>query len=373
MKTLMKFLSLMLIMTLAIFIIGQLDVDLGDDFYSFYGKLAELFSENMLPIISISLCCFCLERNDENYFLRIIPIYMIVGIILSIILNTIFEKDYFLYIAQQLGYKGVIEVNPAVVVLGWIYTKMQNTYTVITIVSLLFIIRSNNQITSILKKVTYGLLLVNIVLALWVATKTYMEKTLPNVYNYDGYNIGGTGFNFSSISDTEKVARKVYVISEVGIEFTIILLFITNYAFATSTNYNVDDIDLYETKMEAERVAEEKMKQMYQKEPPKEEPNIDRSQSENGLMNVNNQLGVESNVGNVKEAAKTTIENDGMDLMYHSQGPVINETMSKEPLKDIENPVKQFENSQPIESTPEVVQQTEQNEPIPQDIPNNNQ
>ena len=46
------------------------------------------------------------------------------------------------------------------------------------------------------------------------------------------------------------------------------------------------------------------MKQRYTATPIEEPKQIDRSNSENGLMNINNQLGVDSNVGKVKESAK---------------------------------------------------------------------
>lgn len=371
MKTLMKIVSLLLIIALVVAVLGSLDLDLGGDFYDFNQKVIELVADNLAPIIAISLCCFCLERNDENYLLRIIPFYMIVGIVLSILLKTVFEKDYILYIAKELGYRGIDDVNPFVTIAGWVYNKMQNTYLFVTLVSLLFVVRSNNRITSIIKNITYGVLLLNVVLSLWVSTKTYMEKTLPNVYNYDGYNIGGSGFNFATISDTEKMARKIYDASETGVVFCIVLLFITNYAFSATVNFDVDDIDLYETKKEAEKLAQEKMKEMYSKTEPTTQPEIDRSQSESGLMNVDNQLGVDSNVGQVKEAAKTTVENDSMDLMYHSQGPVINETMSKEPLKDIENPVNQFGNNGPVQQEMNVQAPIQNQEPVQQNPTNN--
>ena len=82
MKNLMRILSVLLVIAAGIILIGT-NFDVGWDFTVITVKGAALCVANILPIISIALCAYCLERNDENYFLRIIPIYMVIPIIIK--------------------------------------------------------------------------------------------------------------------------------------------------------------------------------------------------------------------------------------------------------------------------------------------------
>lgn len=393
MKTLMKVVSVIFLIMMVAAIVPIITTDMSRDLLLFFSKTQMIFAQNIIPIITICLCCYCLERNDNNYLLRIIPIFMLISIILSMFLYYFSYTDYAAYLSNGSSAKG-LDINGFSVMIIEVSNFLSKTHIYIALISLLLIIKPNNQITDIIKKITYGIIIVNLALNIWIQVKSYMEETLPNVYDYEGYD--GSGFNFTSISDTKDFANTVYQISTVGEIFAVILLFTTNYAFSITIDYSEDDIDIYETKKEAENLANEQMKQKYTTKPIEEPKQIDRTSSEKGLMNINNQLGIDSNVGKVKESAKeTNVQESTMDeLMPLSNGPVINETVNRKPLPNMVNPANEFGNNQniteqnqniPIENNSNIQQQqnapieTNQNiQQIPQNIPtdinqNNNQ
>ena len=335
MKSLMKIFSLLLVVILIALIIPIISPEMDTDIID---TIAIIVASNYLPLISICFCCFCLERNDNNYFVRIIPVYMMVSILLSVLIVTVFKTDYVLY---------TFGGDPSSVarVLIDINNFVTSTHLWVTLLSILMIVNPNNRITTIIKKVAYGLIIANIALVSWIQVKSFLEEKLPNVYDYDGYD--GKGFNLPSMESTEYLATKLYSVTVIGEAFAIMLLLTTNYAFSATIEYDVDDIDVYEAKKEAENLAKNQMNKLYSKQKEEAPQVIDRSSSEKGLMNVDNQLGTDSNVGKVKESSKTAnVENTSIETVIpHSSGPVINETVNKEPLANIENPVKQFENN----------------------------
>ena len=204
-----------------------------------------------------------------------------------------------------------------------------------------------------------------------------MEETLPNVYDYDGY-YGSGGFNFVSVSSTKNVANKIYNVTVAGEVFLVLLLFTTNYAFSTKVEVETEDIDYDIIKQEAEELAASQMRKNVIHEAPKEE--IDRSQSEKGLMNINNQLGANSNVGQVKESAKeVNIKGVGMEaIMPLSNGTVVNETLSQgekmtEVVKQMNNQVQQpKQQAQPqLQAQPQIQEQSNvQQSMVQNNIPN---
>ncbi len=311
MKNLMRILSVLLVVALVIILIGQ-NFDMGNDFSLLTIKVMALCVANILPMISIALCAYCLERNDDNYFLRIIPIYMLIPIIISTIM-ILFDLD-----------KGALEFFIKT------YGMLSSTFLPVTVVSLLFVVKPNNQITTIIKRIAYAGIIINVVLAIVIAAKEFMVETLPNVYGYSSYG----GFNFTSVSQTQDFANKMYGSTVVLELFSIILIFITNYAFSLKVeDVNVDNIDYDKLIDDANKLANDQMKTSYTIETTKEEV-IDRSASEKGLMNVNNQLGVNSNVGKVDEAAKTTnvVTTSMENIMPLSSGPVINQNLNQGPM-----------------------------------------
>ena len=340
MKNLMRILAGLLVVMLIIILIGE-NFDVGEDFLDLTEKLEDIFQRNIYPLLSIGLCAYCLERNDDNYFLRIIPIFMIIPIVVYSI-GTFFELD-----------------TDALLFLVKVYGVLHSTFTAVLVVSILFVVKPNNQITTIIKRIAYAGLIVNIAIAVVLAIKTYMVDTLPNVYGYSAYG----GFNFTSISDTQKFATKMYNATVVLEEFSILLLFITNYAFSLKIeDVNVDNIDYDRLIDDANKLASNQMKDSYTLDK-KQEVVIDRSASEKGLMNVNNQLGVDSNVGKVNEAAKTTnvVTTSMENIMPLSNGPVINENLNRGQMAN-----EVVSNNQPVQPQAPV-----NNQPPVNNVPNN--
>ncbi|MBR1385611.1 MAG: hypothetical protein IJ568_02135 [Bacilli bacterium] len=362
MKNLMKVISVFLLVAMVGVIIPIVMTNISGEIKEFSEKIAFVLAESFLPIISVAICCYCLERNDDNYFLRIIPIYMAAYIFMSIILVFAFNFN----VSEGFGK-----------ILYEIMDFMNKANGCLTLISLLFVIKPNNSISIIIKKIAYGAIVLNIVLAAWISIKEHMEETLPNVYDYDGY-YGSGGFNFVSVSSTKNVANKIYNVTVAGEVFLVLLLFTTNYAFSTKVEVETEDIDYDIIKQEAEELAASQMRKNVIHEAPKEE--IDRSQSEKGLMNINNQLGANSNVGQVKESAKeVNIKGVGMEaIMPLSNGPVVNETLSQgekmtEVVKQMNNQVQQpKQQAQPqLQAQPQIQEQSNvQQSMVQNNIPN---
>ena len=341
MKNLMKVISVLLFVSMIIIIIPFLITKLDTSFLEFYENVISILSTNLYAFIAIALCCYCLERNDENYFTRIIPFYMCISIFISIIVVFFFQEEYTNYLYSQV-YSSV-KVNPIISVVLDIQKFMVSTHPCLALISLLFIIKPNNQISDILKKVAYGVIIVNVVISGWITIKEKMEEKLPNVYNYKGYD--GKGFNYLSISDTKNFAGQVYVISLVGEVFVILLLFTTNYAFSSKIEIDADEIDFDALKLEANELAKNKIKQTYSIN--NSTQNIQNGQNNqqmntppaNGFMNISNQLGVDSNVGaSTSKAIETNIVgNNSLDEVLPLSGPVVNETIAPQPQPQVQS------------------------------------
>ena len=82
MKNLMKIFSILLVGCLIALIVTSSIFPL-DDIPEFASKLSQLFTMNIIPIIIMSIACFCLQRKDENYLVRIILFFMLFSTILS--------------------------------------------------------------------------------------------------------------------------------------------------------------------------------------------------------------------------------------------------------------------------------------------------
>lgn len=321
MKNIVRILSV-LILASAIVILLSANFDMGKDFASFANKVSGLLVMNILPILSIALCSYCLERNDTNYLTRIIPFYMSIPIILSIIM-TFFDLGS--------GITGT---------LSKIISFMSTAYLCLTILSLLLIIKPNNQVTKIIKFISYAAIAVNVVLAVYIQVKSYMVDKLPNVYEYDRYG----GFNFSTVGETEAFANKIYTASVTVEVFSIILLFFTNYGFSSKIVIDTDEIDYDKLKEEALEMSRVNPNNIDEQE---EQPQND-TQQEKGLMNISNQLGNDSIVGKVDKAAKEVkiVGASVEDFMPMSHGPVINNNVNQNPSNPIPNQGQNFQNAQ---------------------------
>ena len=301
MKNIMRVVSVLLLFALIMIVIATA-FDVDEDFMLFAAKISDIFSKNLLPIVSIAICAYCLERNDTNLLIRIIPIYMLIPIILTI-LQYLFDSNA-----------------------DWLvdtYDVLQSTFSGVTALSLMMVIKANNRITTILKYIGYGLIATIVIITIAAEIQKFMSETLPNVYDnplYSGYG----SYNVVSLGE---VALKIYMISYIAEIFVIILLYITNFAFSDKVVYDYDEIDYNAVKEDAMKAANMQMNEIYNDKIKTQE--IDRSESEKGLMNVNNQLSQNSNVGTVKEQAKeVNVQGSSLDsLMPLSSGPVINQTI----------------------------------------------
>ena len=351
MKNLMKVISVLLFVSMIIIIIPFLSNKLDNSFVEFYGKVTYIFSTNIFAFIAIALCCYCLERNDENYFTRIIPFYMCCSIFISIIIIFIFPDEYTKYLLSQLT--SSVNANPIISFVLDLQKFMINTHPCLALVSLLFIIKPNNVISNSLKKVAFAVIIINVIMSGWISLKEKMEEKLPNVYEYEGYD--GNGFNYLSIGDTKNLASQIYVISLVGEAFIILLLFTTNYAFSSKIEIAADEIDFDALKNEANELAQNKIKQTYSisssKQDMQSNSNIQQLNSppSNGFMNINNQLGVDSNVGasTSKTVETNIVESSSLDDVLPVSGPVVNETIIPQPQPQVQ-PNQQVVNQQQV-------------------------
>ncbi len=328
MKNLARIISILIAFCGIILIINEA-FDMGVDFQKFANKVDVLFSVNLYPAIAIAACAYCLERNDSNYILRIIPFYMLIPIIMSMLIS-LFEIDAEWFLK--------------------LYLFINSTLSGVTILSLILLIKPNNRITIILRYIAFGFLAANVLMTIITWIKVYMVETLPNVYGYNNYG----GFNFSTISQTKDWAIKIASVTAIAEEFILILLFITNYAFSDKIELDVEEIDYEAVKQDAINAANMQMQNKYNPQQTQAAP--DRSASEKGLMNVNNQLGQNSNVGKVETQAKEVdIKGSSLDsLIPLSKGPVINANVNQE---------------EPKQEQPKQVEQQEQPTPQPAEKP----
>lgn len=362
-KNIMRVLSGFLILTMISILLTTL-FNVGNDFGIFTEKLLIVIVLNILPLIAISFSCLCLERGDENPFLKFLNLYMTFAILVSIILvfvcldNSGLASLYSNMLTSALGFTSTLKLSGFSQVIYEIYNFMSSTFLCVTLISILMVVQTNNTISSLIKKIAYGAIIINVAISLWITIKASMQETLPNVYDHEGYySSTSTGFNFSSNEQTSEFAAKVYGISTIVESFAVVLLFISNYAFSTDAEIDATEVDYEVLKKEANKYSNQQINTLYKEpiqpkqyttEAPKE---IVKDASQTGIMNINNQLGSNSNVGQVKEAAKTTnvnVVDKSMDMvMPFSSGPVINESVApkQEPPKE-EAPVQQ---EQPVE------------------------
>ena len=198
--------------------------------------------------------------------------------------------------------------------------------------------------------------------------KSEMIDIIPNVYN--------TMEAFTTLDNTLTVADMVLYVSLV-IEISVVCFgFLLNYSLEPDTiqSENLEYDDLIK---QAEYVANEKQKMLRGEVAPKEQQ-IDRSVSEQtGYMNIDNQLGINSNVGKVDKAATSTMREDAIDRNIISVGPVANTSVTlKEESKQAEE-VQQAQPAQqpaqqPVQQVQVPVQQpaqpTQQQAPAPQPV-----
>lgn len=344
MKNLMRIMSV-LILFVAIIVTVTTIFDMGMDFNVFAAKITIIFVTNIMSFISLAACAYCLERNDSNYLTRIIPIYVTIPIILTTALVFFNINDEFM----------------AKLLVFLIISSMS-----ISLFSITMIIKPNNQITSIIKIISIISIAVCCVLNVIDIFGNSSLKSIAGLNSSSNLNFLTSQSNFDNITDLIKNVASIVEL------FSIMLLFTTNYAFSSSVELEDDDIDYEAVKKDAMATMNKQMNERYNLNPKEEAP--DRSQSNNGLMNVSNQLGVQSNVGNVKEKAKDINVEESLDaVMSFSSGPVVNNTVNsnESETKETQNENLNNQNNSNVETNQQQIDnqnKTAVNNPVPQNV-----
>lgn len=258
-----------------------------------------LFS-NILSFIILAIGSSMLQKNDTNKFLRIVPFVVVVGIIISMVLNFL-----------------AIDVSSGI---GQVLNSVVNVLKTAELFFLPIVclgnIESNNVVSEITKKIGYIMIFLSIALLAYLWFRKNALGNLPAPYSD----------NFYSSMASVGIAVKFFTIS-ILVEFAcLILSYTTNYAFEITT-IDADNVNYEELKAQAEFNAKSRIDALYNKEKVEK---LDRSVSEQtGLMNINNQIGQNSNVGQVNDEvkAKTGLIETSFIM---SKGPVVNQSLSNQ-------------------------------------------
>ena len=142
MKNLMKFLSIFITFIGIIIVITLFNPSgLNNEFI---GKLVLISINSLIPFISIAICAYCMEKDDTNYLVRVIPAFLMVPICLLTI-ATLFEiKEGF-----------IVDL----------YRFLSCSYLEILSLSLILVIKPNNLITSFARYVASGLFALQFIFA----------------------------------------------------------------------------------------------------------------------------------------------------------------------------------------------------------------
>jgi len=267
---------------------------------------------NITGFITMVICSIKLQKNDPGYVIRVVPFWIIVGTLASIFAN--FDA---LNINGFSTHGTILETTA-----GGIAGFISSSYLYVLPLSLLSLLNPNNKLCKILKIIGYLAVFATFVSNIWVMIKSEMIDIIPNVYN--------TMEAFSTLDNTLTIADMVLYVSLV-IEISVVCFgFLLNYSLEADTiqSENLEYDDLIK---QAEYVANEKQKMLRGEVAPQMQQ-IDRSVSEQtGYMNINNQLGVNSNVGKVDKAATSMMRQDAIDRNIISVGPVVNASVAPKP------------------------------------------
>ena len=311
MKNILKIFCIYILLGFAsiIYLLLSKGTDLNNIIYLLTGSYVEqnivqnfafFFIKSIPLIITITFCAIRMGKKNESFLIRLVPLYLIVGLVLNALMTFINLED-----ANESFYN----------VIKGIYNFVSYSNFFLLPVCILSNLNPNNQIAKVLKIAGYVLVVISAISIIFLYIKIFFASKVPRVYD-------STKFDFMSIAESLGNTIKIVVISIVGEISSIMLGFMSNYAFEAET-LESDVLDMEELMKQADKVAEEKKKEIYERK--EKEEVIDRSVSEtSGRMNVNNQLGAHSNVGvvNKDEQTESLIER----ALPSSSGPVINST-----------------------------------------------
>lgn len=294
MKLLAKLLSLILIIFIIIITLGTI-ID-NNTLIDFTKKIGEFLKDNLIPLITISLAGMGLIKEEKITILRSIVTYMVLTMFYKIVL-IFFEFDT--NTQQNL-------VN--------IYNILATFHSIMLIYTLIKIIDISNSISNLFKKITYSIVFVNIFSQIYIIIIEWIEK---NTRNYLDIKFGT--INYGSF------IYRIFSLSLILTFLSIVIMYITNYAFTAKDIIDEGNIDLDDLKLKATIRNEEKIKTIYNNNPEKK---IEYEKADT-VININNQLGHGANVGVVKEQAKEVkVINTSLDSVFNmSSRPVVNESI----------------------------------------------
>ena len=302
---------------------------------------SSFISYNILGFITVIVCAIALEKKQENYLLRIAPCIAFANLLIFAV-----------------SYTGTIEISgfslSGTVVMDvakWILERMVILYVPVLPLCFLFSINPNNALTGVIKKITLFIIGGNAISGIWFLIAGAVLSNNPSIYS--------NSYELAKSTMESYLWAFIFFIVTLIIEVVLMgLAFITNYAL-NSEDMEADEIDYEELMRRADYIAQTKQNALVGNAP-KDIASIDRSVSNTtGAMNVNNQLGVESNVGKVSDANRANLRTDYIDKGLIAVGPVANQAVAS-----------QVQDQQPMQPTiqaqPQVMQQ--QVQPVQQPI-----
>ncbi len=275
MKTAMKFVCLLVLFVGLFSILTLFDIDSG--IKEFASKITVIGLFSIFPMIIIALSSYKLEKNNGNALYKGLVGIMFVPIITVTVLTLFsgsFGEETLEFIFNILAFFNKIYIG---------------------LVLLLFVLipESNNRFTTIFQIIAIGAI---------------VFRTLSSVFQSSAVAVNGFGLLGTVVESVIPINSKnfddTYDIIILIIEFMAILLtYLTNYAFSEDVPSEVIDLDYARLKEDANKITKERFDKLYNRG--KEETHQETNTStDNKLMNINNQLGANSNVGQVSEAAK---------------------------------------------------------------------
>ena len=266
------------------------------------------FTNNILSIITMSICAIKLQRKNENYVVRVLPFLLLVGTLATLI-------SYDLIQIKGFSVEGTIIETIAKTISDF----MNSSYTYIIPLAVLTLLEPNNKITEILKKIGWVTVGITAAINIFVMIKTEMVATLPNLYS-------NTRLGLTSLAETKEVPYTILLVTVIIEVAVVIIGFMTNYCLESET-IRSEDLDYQELMDQANAIAKARQEQAYGK--PKAVPDaILNTTQEEGALNLSNQMSAKSNVGVVDKNSKLKVQNIDKNLM--KVGAVVNSKVEEQ-------------------------------------------
>ncbi len=258
---------------------------------------------NIIPICIIAIGSLSLQNKIRIIVPRMVIAYA--GLVIVVYLfSTMFDLDS---INSELA-SGVLKI----------YYFLANLQVLVLLGSIFLLSRPTNLISDIIYKIAIGVFVLIVCLVLY-------DESVSGIFNIIGGSIGSISGEF--IFKLAFIAIVTYIVS-------VPLYFMTNYAFDSADVPELDSaLNIKDLKEKAEETNQEKMDSIYSQEPVIVNPNTPSDPDEykeKGLMNLNNSLNQDSNVGQVSNdnKPKDTLRFDPDVPVV--QAPVENTQVNKE-------------------------------------------